>query len=154
MHLKLITALTTVAVAFASVPAHPSEVQAYECGIVSQRPATAKHETPAYKIKVEVVYMPTGDKFKLTGIAAIHTFANSDVADRTEQYVDRVVHEREISQGIESTWWGKYIKDPSVTMVGTIAVTKRNVFYTERRFKQSRLVWTLVSQCHAIEYNP
>jgi hypothetical protein len=151
--MKKTTAIAALSAALLSPSlAHASHVEEYECAFVSQTPAPSKRETSSYKIKVQVIY--AGPGLKLAGVAAVHTLTDGKEADRTEQYVDPVVRERDIAGGAEATWRGKYIRDPSIKMVGSLAVKKRYAIYTERQFKHDRLAWTLVSRCHEVEFNP
>jgi hypothetical protein len=49
-----------------------------------------------------------------------HIFVNGSSVERGEQYVDRVFHDNDT----EATWRGKFIKDPSVTMTGTVKLAR------------------------------
>jgi hypothetical protein len=142
------TTLTALALALASVSARASDVGNYECGIITRTPAPSKKEPLVYKINVDIIFNAIEGKWRLTGMAATHTFVNGDKVERSEQYVDRVFRDT----NTESTWRGTYIKDPSTMMVGTFKrAGEENFFYTEKLYKQNRLVWTMVSQCHPVE---
>jgi len=139
--------LTATALVVMTVAANASIIGAYECGAPKSSPPD-KDRDPIYKTKLETIGMGNNP---LVGFSIEHHSVSGKVYSRDDQYRDR----RYWSTSISDNWSGISIKNPSLTMVGSLVEDKRNrlarLTYVEKIFRSGRLETTIVSVCHPVE---
>jgi hypothetical protein len=145
--------LLLAAAAFAALTVLPiagnaSIIENYECGAAKSSPPDNDRD-PVYKTKLQTVGM--GPKYVLHGFIVDHYVASGNVYSRDNQYRDR----RYWSTSISENWSGISIKNPSLSMVGSLMEDTRNrltrLTYVEKIFRSGRLETTIVSVCHPVE---
>jgi hypothetical protein len=81
-----------------------------------------------------------------TDFSVEHYSAAGNVYSRSEQY--RSI--RLWSTGESDNWSGVSIRNPALTMVGTVYTERGRTFYVERVFKHGRLETVISSTCRAV----
>ena len=139
--------LTAAALVVMTVAANASIIGAYECGAPKSSPPDNDRD-PIYKTKLETIGMGNNP---LVGFSIEHHAVSGKVYSRDDQYRDR----RYWSTSISDNWSGISIKNPSLTMVGSLMEDNRNrltrLTYVEKIFRSGRLETTIVSVCHPVE---
>ena len=109
----------------------------------TERHNSDKEADPIKFIRVQVWEDDDGGTRMVIG----HVARSGRVFDRAEQYpmnfVERTTH--------GYRWGGKYDRDPRVSMIGTLRIDRRDVYYTETRLKSGVVVWQTVSRCEVVE---
>lgn len=108
----------------------------------AERRNSAKEADPIKFINVLVWEDGAGDPHMVVG----HVARSGRIFDRAEQYPMNFVERT--SHGYR--WGGKYDRDPRVSMVGTLRIDRRDVYYTETRLKSGDVVWQTVSRCEMV----
>jgi hypothetical protein len=142
------TLLTAAALVALTVTANASIIGNYECGAARSSPPDTDLD-PIYKTELETINV--GQDFPLRGFSIKHYAASGKVYAREDQYRDR----RLWSTDISDNWSGVSVKNPGLTMVGTLMEDRRNrltrLSYVEKIFRNGRLETTIVSICRPIE---
>jgi hypothetical protein len=141
--------LTAAALVALTVTANASIVATYECGAAKSSPPDTDRD-PIYKTKLDTIGMGNNP---LVGFYVEHHAVSGKVYSRDDQYRDR----RYWSTSMSDNWSGISIKNPSLTMVGSLMEGSRNrltltrLTYVERIFRSGRLETTIISVCHPVE---
>jgi hypothetical protein len=124
--------------------ASASAVMTLECGQIKYTPPDDNRD-PIIKIKVSVIWSPASVS-NPNGFEVEHYSASGQVYTREEQYRDI----RMWSAKKSDNWSGVSIRNPALTMVGTVYAGKRTS-YVERLFRNGQLETTVHSICRRIE---
>jgi hypothetical protein len=136
---KLLTALVAAALVLSVASAHASIVEVYECG--ATKPSDNDHD-PIVKIKIGIAISAGDNKFYAFDVD--HYAASGKVYSRQEQYRDR----RYWTNDTTDSWSGTSVKNPSLTMVGSIKSDGR---YVEKRYRAGKLEATTISACRSVD---
>jgi hypothetical protein len=120
--------------------AHASVVEVYECG--ATKPSDNDHD-PIVKIKIVVATSAGGD-IKFYAFDVDHYAASGKIYSRQEQYRGR----RYWTNDKADSWSGTSVKNPSLTMVGSIKSDGR---YVEKRYRAGKLEATNISACRSVD---
>jgi len=137
--------LATAAIAAALVApsvASASIVATMECGLIRVTPPD-RDPNPTVKTMVSVMWMPNGRN--PVGFIVDHFSARGAVYSRQEQYSDL----RFWTARNTDNWSGVWIRDPRVTMVGTL-VNSNPAMYVERIYRDGQLQTTITSTCRFV----
>jgi hypothetical protein len=129
--MKKLTIAAAIAAAL-STPgvAQASSVATLECGLIRISPPDNDRD-PTIKTKVSMVWSPASAR-NPTDFSVEHYSAAGNVYSRSEQYRSiRLWSTRDTS--------GVSIRNPALTMVGTVYTERGRTFYVERVFKHGRL---------------
>jgi len=150
-------------------PAPPAQALAcadsdftYECGIVSEYPASARDRDKTYKIeiKIEGSACPVAGKgFRVKPEPArmvfdvTHVTVNGNSYSRYDQYYPTEVSAKPVNQ---LTWKGLYSKDVNTAMIGKLRMGKMTkeseptsqYIYTEQRYKNGKLISNMKAICY------
>jgi hypothetical protein len=140
--------LATAAVAAAlAVPgvAQASSVNTLECGLIRVTPPD-RDPDPIIKIGFSMIWSPASAR-NPTDFKVEHYSAAGQVYSRTEQYRSL----RKWSTRDSDNWSGVSIRNPALTMVGTVYTERGRTFYVERIFKHGRLETIINSTCRVVE---
>jgi hypothetical protein len=140
--------LATAAVAAAlAVPgvAQASSVNTLECGLIRVTPPD-RDPDPIIKIGFSMIWSPASAR-NPTDFKVEHYSAAGQVYSRTEQYRSL----RTWSTRDSDNWSGVSIRNPALTMVGTVYTERGRTFYVERIFKHGRLETIINSTCRIVE---
>jgi hypothetical protein len=152
--MKTLIATMMIAAACAPSMAQASAWSYYECDQIRNSPPDRSRD-PIIKIKLGVVWSPANVP-RPTEFSAVHYSASGEQYARLEQYRD--IHTWDNREG--SGWSGVLVRNPAMTMVGTVTehyipqprVDKyrwavRSVTYVEKIFKHGRLETVISSVC-------
>ena len=128
----LLAAALLATVALPSV-AHASDWLTLDCGLIKVTPQDNDRD-PILKISVLVTWSPA-NATNPTGFTVEHRSADGKVYSREDQY--RSV--RMWSTRNTENWSGISVRNPSITMIGTVYEDRGRTFYVERIFKFGRL---------------
>jgi hypothetical protein len=136
--------LVTTAANAAFVPAQPRIHEPpndiyVECGVVRVVPPDYDRN-PGYKVDVHVVYNEQG---RLAEISAIHTRANGQTADRSEQYGHPIM----LSQSGYRAMWSGFRHGLKMTGI----FDSYNMTYNEFITRNGRLETSIFTRCHVAE---
>jgi hypothetical protein len=127
-----------------AMPAHASDVGAWECGAAQEMPPTHEDD-PIINTRLQVVYQGDG----IVGFSAEHFSASGKEYLRREQYRDRRFWESKEA----AHWSGVSIRNPRITMVGTLTKDhRRRVVYIEKAFRGGRLERTITHFCRSVPF--
>ena len=141
---KLTMAAVIAAALSAPGVAQASSVATLECGLIRISP-TDNDRDPTIKTKVNMVWSPASAR-NPTDFSVEHYSAAGNVYSRSEQY--RSI--RLWSTRDSDNWSGVSIRNPALTMVGTVYTERGRTFYVERVFKHGRLETVISSTCRAV----
>jgi hypothetical protein len=140
----------SVAAAIASALAAPGVAQAsmvstIECGLIRISPPDNDRD-PTIKTKVSMIWSPANDR-NPSDFSVEHYSAAGNVYSRSEQYRSiRLWTTRD-----SDNWSGVSIRNPALTMVGTVYSERGRTFYVERVFNNGRLETVISSTCRFVQ---
>ena len=132
-------ALLSAAVALA-VPtaASASTVNQWECQVTQVTPPEGNDYDPVVRTTLETIAVGN----RLTGFRVEHETMSGGVYLRQKQYRSQRIWTTSNSDN----WSGAWVRDPGLTMVGTLSKNSRGLFYVERTFRGNRVERTIVHQ--------
>jgi hypothetical protein len=125
--------------------ASASAVETLECGQIRYTPSDNSRD-PIIKIKVTMSWSPAS-VHNPTGFEVEHYSAAGQVYSREDQYRDI----RMWSTKVSDNWSGVSIRNPELTMVGTVYGERGRKLYVEKIFKRGQLETTINSTCRFVE---
>ncbi len=134
---------STIALAAPGV-AQASERVTLECGLIQVSPPDNDRD-PIIKIGVEVFWSPVGAR-NPTGFTVEHYSVGGKVYSRQDQYRDY----RTWSSKNSENWSGVSIRNPALTMIGTVFEERGRTYYVERIFNRGRLETVVKSTCREV----
>ena len=138
---------TTIALAAPSM-AQASDLLNLECGLIQVFPPDNDRD-PIIKIGVNVVWSPANAR-NPTGFTVEHYSVGGKVYSREDQYRDH----RTWSSKNSENWSGVSIRNPALTMIGTVFEERGRTYYVEQIFKQGRLETVVKSTCREVSPEP
>jgi hypothetical protein len=138
MRRVLLAVTATAALAMPAI-ANAATVDRWECRVVRTTPPERNDHDPV--VRTALTTMAVGNR--LTGFAVEHETMTGTVYVRQQQYRNQRVWTSDNSDN----WSGRSIRNPSLTMVGTLSQSPRGLFYVERLFREGRLETTIIHQC-------
>lgn len=139
--MKRLLMIAAVALIALTSAAQASDRFALECGLIQVTPPDNDRD-PIIKIGVNVFWSPASAR-NPTGFTVEHYSVGGKVYSREDQYRDYRMWSTKTSEN----WSGVSIRNPAITMVGTIYEERSRTYYVERVFKQGRLETVIKSTC-------
>jgi hypothetical protein len=124
--------------------AQASDRFALECGLIQVAPPDNDRD-PIIKIGVNVFWSPANAR-NPTGFTVEHYSVGGKVYSREDQYRDYRMWSTKTSEN----WSGVSIRNPALTMIGTIFEERGRTYYVERIFNRGRLETVVKSTCRGI----
>jgi hypothetical protein len=141
---KLLTTLVVAAALAAPGVAQASTVNTLECGLIRVSPPD-RDPDPIIKIGFSMIWSPASAR-NPSDFKVEHYSAAGHVYSRTEQYRSL----RMWSTRDSDNWSGVSIRNPALTMVGTVYNERGRIFYVEQIFKHGRLETVINSSCRVV----
>ena len=136
----LLAAAVLAAVVIPGV-AQASDLLTLDCGLIKVTPSDNDRD-PIIKIGVKVFWSPAS-ALNPTGFTVEHHSADGKVYSREDQYRSFRMWSTKTSEN----WSGMSIRNPAVTMVGTVYDERGRTYYVEQIFKLGRLETVVKSTC-------
>jgi hypothetical protein len=142
---KLLVTTAMVAALAAPSMAQASDLLNLECGLIQVSPPDNDRD-PIIKIEVSVFWSPASAR-NPSGFTVEHHSVDGKVYSREDQYRSY----RMWSTRTSENWSGVSIRNPALTMIGTVYEDQRGrTYYVEQIFKQGRLETVIKSTCRPV----
>ena len=138
---RILLAAAVLAAAVLPGTAQASNWMNLDCGLIQVNPPDRDRD-PILKIAVQVTWSPA-NAANPSGFTVEHRSVDRRIYSREEQY-HRI---RMWSTRTTENWTGISIRNPAITMIGTVYEERGRTYYVERIFKYGRLETVIKSTC-------